>query len=296
MVLRIGSDALGTARAIVDRALRPALVESGLPLDTVRLVDSPTRASGQALFNDSRLAMAVARGSGPAVRQLGAVATQAGTPASLHGTGGAWLVVAGEVDEAVLHGAVRNSLDRKVCNTLNVVAVLRERASDLVPIVLDAVMQAAGDLGTTPRLHVAAGAVEAIPPDHAVRPHLLGPMPEADLAIEWEWDSEPELSLVVVDDLDHAVELFNRHSPHFVASLISARSDDHDLFYAAVEAPFVGDGFTRWVDGQYALHRPELGLSNWEFGRLLGRGAILSGEAIRTLRYRARITDPAVRR
>jgi len=32
------------------------------------------------------------------------------------------------------------------------------------------------------------------------------------------------------------------------------------------------DGFTRWVDGQYALDTPELGLSNWEGGRMLGRG------------------------
>jgi glutamate-5-semialdehyde dehydrogenase len=52
-------------------------------------------------------------------------------------------------------------------------------------------------------------------------------------------------------------------------------------------APFVGDGFTRWVDGQFALNRPELGLSNWEFGRLFGRGGVLSGESAFTVRLRA---------
>ncbi|MCU1364369.1 MAG: Glutamate-5-semialdehyde dehydrogenase, partial [Ilumatobacteraceae bacterium] len=89
-VLRIGSDALGTARSIVAHALRPALQMSGLPLAAVALVDSPERAAGWALFDDGRLALAVARGSGEAVAQLGAVARQAGTPVSLHGTGGAW--------------------------------------------------------------------------------------------------------------------------------------------------------------------------------------------------------------
>ena len=44
-----------------------------------------------------------------------------------------------------------------------------------------------------------------------------------------------------------------------------------------MNAPFVGDHQTRWVDGQYALNKPELGLSNWQFGRLFGRGGVLSG-------------------
>ncbi len=61
---------------------------------------SRSRAAGWALFADDRLALAVARGSGQAVAQLGAVARQAGTPVSAHGTGGAWLVagVAADAD------------------------------------------------------------------------------------------------------------------------------------------------------------------------------------------------------
>src|SRR5690606_2645916 len=92
VVFRIGSDALDTARAIVEEALDPALAESGLPPGAASLVDTPSRAAGWAMFSDSRLALAGARGSGPAVSQLGAVARQAGTAVSLHGTGGAWIV------------------------------------------------------------------------------------------------------------------------------------------------------------------------------------------------------------
>ena len=80
--------------AIVEHALVPSLHAAGLPRGVVRLIDSPTHAAGHALFNDPRLALAVARGSGPVVAELGAVAAQAGTPVSLHGTGGAWMVVA----------------------------------------------------------------------------------------------------------------------------------------------------------------------------------------------------------
>ena len=80
------------------------------------------------------------------------------------------------------------------------------------------------------------------------------------------------------------------------ASLISEDPDAHDYFYNTINAPFVGDGFTRWVDGQYALDKPELGLSNWEHGRLFARGGVLSGDGVFTVRTRARQTDPALRR
>ena len=77
---------------------------------------------------------------------------------------------------------------------------------------------------------------------------------------------------------------------------ISDDPAEHERFYAAVDAPFVGDGFTRWVDGQYALDTPELGLSNWQGGRLFARGGVLSGESVFTVRHRAIITDPDLHR
>ena len=53
---------------------------------------------------------------------------------------------------------------------------------------------------------------------------------------------------------------------------------------------------TRWVDGQYALNKPELGLSNWQLGRSLGRGGILSGDSVYTIRYRMTQIDTTVKR
>ena len=117
-----------------------------------------------------------------------------------------------------------------------------------------------------------------------------------DLGREWEWERSPEVSLVVTADVDAAVDLCNQHSPRFVASLVSDDRAEHDRFYQRIDAPFVGDGFTRWVDGQYALDTPELGLSNWQGGRLLGRGGVLSGRSVHTVRYRATVTDPGLHR
>ena len=307
VVLRIGSDALGTARAIVQHTLSPALVEAGLPPGAVSLVDTPSRAAGWAMFSDSRLGLAVARGSGAAVSQLGSVARQAGVPVSLHGTGGAWIVASRSAVGEDLAAAVYHSLDRKVCNTLNTVCVVEERAEELIPVILDALDRAGGRLGTTSKLHFTDAAshlipstwLESVPIDRAGGP-VLEPRAEhlgnEDLGMEWEWEASPEVTLTVVTDVDAAVALFNEQSPRFAASLISEDAPEQRQFFEMIDAPFVGNGFTRWVDGQYALDRPELGLSNWQSGRLFGRGGILSGDSVHTVRTRVVQTDPNIGR
>jgi len=250
----------------------------------------------------------VARGSGAAVAELGAVASQSGTPVSLHGTGGAWLVASGSASLDTLAQSIRSSLDRKVCNTLNVVVLLNKHAHEHVPVVLTALDQAASERAAHARLHVVAGCESFVPADLFERSvaitratgtsqePLASVMQESDLGREWEWEVSPEVSIVVVDSVERAVELCNRYSPRFVASIVTDDVAELDWFYGAVEAPFVGNGFTRWVDGQYALDAPELGLSNWQFGRMLARGAILSGDSVHTVRYRATVSDHTVHR
>ena len=308
VVFRIGSDALGTARAITEHALDPALDEAGLPEGAASLIDSAEHAAGWAMFSDKRLALAVARGSGAAVAQLGAVARQSGIPVSLHGTGGAWMVVDATADAARFAAVVETSLDRKVCNTLNVCCIVEKRAAELVPLFLEALTKAADARGQHPKLHVVEGSevwlsqgwlhrtVTVQRPEGPSQEPATESLPVADLGREWEWEDSPEVTLAVVEDVAQAVALFNQYSPQFTVSLVSGDPAAHERFYQAVNAPFVGDGFTRWVDGQYALGRPELGLSNWEHGRLFARGGVLSGDGVFTIRARVRQADPKVRR
>lgn len=312
VVFRIGSDALGTARAIMAGALEPALAEAGLPAGAVSLIDSAAHSSGWALVGDPRLALAVARGSGPAVATLGALARQAGVPASLHGTGGAWLFASAAADPAKLAAAVECSLDRKVCNTLNVCCVVRSRVDELLPIILSGLEKAAQKGGAAPgqayKLHVAEGDEIHLPAELLTRKVTVRradgdheelqveKLPEAELGHEWEWEATPEMSLKLVQDADHAADLFNRYSPQFVASCVSEDAQECEHFFNRVNAPFTCNGFTRWVDGQYALNRPELGLSNWENGRLFGRGGVLSGDSVFTVQTRATQTDPMLKR
>jgi glutamate-5-semialdehyde dehydrogenase len=289
VVFRIGSDALRTARAIMEHAVVPALHAARLPIGSVQLIASAAHAAGWALFADHRLGLAVARGSGGAVAQLGAVARQHGVPVSLHGTGGAWMIVAPDADPAVVRLAVSNSLDRKVCNTMNVCCIVRTGASRAVPLVMEACREAARLRGTDPVFHLTRSAQE-----HSPSTELS--MEVDALGTEWEWENAPEVSLVVVESIDEAVELFNTFSPRFAASLIGGTAVESQRFYESVDAPFVGDGFTRWVDGQFAFLQPELGLSNWQSGRLFARGGVLSGDSVFTVRTRAAIRDHSLHR
>ena len=298
VVFRIGSDALATAQSIMRLAVLPALAASGLPKGAISLVDSPAHAAGWAVFLDQRLSLAVARGSGQTVELLGSLARGAGTPVSLHGTGGAWIVVSETAKADHLKQAVVRSLDRKVCNTLNTCCLVGANARDYVRFVLEGLREAGAARGQPFKLHVAAGDEELVPKALFEKDVLIaraqGVLVEKqaevisrkELGIEWEWEETPEVTLVRAESLDEAVALFNSQSPRLVGALISEDPDEHGKFFETLNAPFVGDGHTRWVDGQFALNKPELGLSNWAHGRLFARGAVLTGDSVYTVRTR----------
>lgn len=305
VVFRIGGDALRTARAIMRLVIDPALAASGLPPGALSLVDSTAHAAGWALFLDDRLALAVARGSGKAVETLGSLARSAGTPVSLHGTGGAWMVVSENADAGELRAAVIKSLDRKVCNTLNTCCVVKPASDAMqrVKAILQGLQEAGKARGQTFKLHVASGSEHIVSESFFSRQveisRASGAALEAQaevidaqqLGTEWEWEETPEVSLVGVNSIDEAVRLFNNLSPRLVGTLVSGDAAEQESFFARLDAPFVGDGHTRWVDGQFALNKPELGLSNWQNGRLFGRGGVLTGDSVYTIRTRYRSTS-----
>ena len=304
VVFRIGGDALRTARAIMRLVIDPALATAALPAGALALVDSTAHAAGWALFLDERLALAVARGSGKAVETLGSLARSAGTPVSLHGTGGAWMVVSERADIEELRAAVIRSLDRKVCNSLNTCCVVNPAGDSFqrVSAVLEGLKQAGRARNQAFKLHIASGNEGIVSKelfDQRVEvARAPGPVLESQaevidlqqLGTEWEWEETPEVSLVGVKTIDEAVRMFNDLSPRLVGTLVSGDAAEQERFFAKLDAPFVGDGHTRWVDGQFALNKPELGLSNWQNGRLFGRGGVLTGDSVYTIRTRYRGT------
>jgi glutamate-5-semialdehyde dehydrogenase len=162
--------------------------------------------------------------------------------------------------------------------------------------VIDGVSVASFQRNTHAVLHVDDDVVAALANCTLPQNFVVTAIEHSSLGTEWEWENSPELSIVIAESVDAAVEMFNAHSPSFVLSVISDDSAEVDVAWSKSNAPFFGDGMTRWVDGQYALRKPELGLSNWQNGRTFARGGILSGDSIYTVRYRMKQTQSGVRR
>ena len=305
VIFRIGSDALETAKTIMNLVVKPALRQANLPQDCVLLVESTEHAAGWALFADQRLALAVARGSGQAVAELGSIARQAGVSVSLHGTGGAWMIIGEEANTERVSSVVTHSLDRKVCNTLNVVCIPESRSKEMIPIVYAAAEKAASQRSCRARIHTVHVPQDLLPVSQEISvirqdgehvEHQITSSEVEHLGHEFEWENNPEFFLVVVKNLSEAIDLFNTYSPQFIVSAISESEEELRAVWSRCNAPFVGNGFTRWVDGQFALLRPELGLSNWEGGRLFSRGGVLSGDSAYTVRLRVVQSDINVHR
>src|SRR3954451_21008234 len=94
VVLRTGGAALGTVTALVDRVLRPALEQEGLPGGAVGLVRSPERAGAEALVSlPDLIPLVILRGSGPSTAALARRAALNGVRTLAHAEGGGVLYV-----------------------------------------------------------------------------------------------------------------------------------------------------------------------------------------------------------
>ena len=182
---------------------------------------------------------------------------------------------------------VYHSLDRKVCNTLNTCCITKEADFGFSSRISGCTIRSCRSEGANAKLHITESADPFIPnawrgtvsierAEGEVAETQTEEIKIEDIGVEWEWENSPEVTLVVVASVAKAITLCNSYSPQFVASMVTEDDAEFEAFFDGINAPFVGNGFTRWVDGQYALNRPELGLSNWQYGRLFGRGGVLS--------------------
>jgi glutamate-5-semialdehyde dehydrogenase len=137
-VLRTGSAAIGSAAALVDEVLAPALSGAGLDPAAIQLVRVPGRDTARALVAQPDLVpLVILRGSGDSTRELTAEAARHGVRTLAHADGGGVLYLDRAADEGKALELMRTSLDRLgVCNRLNLLLVARDRWDALLPGVL----------------------------------------------------------------------------------------------------------------------------------------------------------------
>jgi glutamate-5-semialdehyde dehydrogenase len=239
-VLRTGSAAIGSAAALVDEVLAPALSGAGLDPAAVQLVRVPGRDTARALVAHPDLVpLVILRGSGDSTRELTAEAARHGVRTLAHADGGGVLYLDRAADEGKALELVRNSLDRLgVCNRLNLLLIARDRWDALLPGVLGVL----NDLG-----------IEADLPPHD---HPLG--------LEWALQDGREATVTVapVDGPAEAAALAGAETSGLAACIATEDPAAAATFLDA----YAGTGAfwnvtTRLLDGFKLLGLPETGIN-----------------------------------
>ncbi|WP_226362925.1 aldehyde dehydrogenase family protein [Pseudonocardia sp. ICBG1142] len=239
-VLRTGSAALGSATALVEQVLRPALADAGLPEAAVQLVPLPGHAGAEALVGLPDLVpLVVVRGSGDVTRKLSVLGATAGTRVLAHADGGGVLYLDASATEADVTRLVTDSTDRLgVCNRLNLLLIDRPVYDTLLPIAKAAL--------------VARGVALSLPPHD----HPLGH--------EWALDpgAEAHVTVAVVDGPDDAADTAARETSGLAATICAA---DEQVARRFIDR-YTGTGVfwnapSRLLDGYKLLGLPETGIN-----------------------------------
>ena len=239
-VLRTGSAAIGSAAALVDEVLAPALAGAGLDPAAIQLVRTPGRDTARSLVAQPDLVpLVILRGSGDSTRELTAAAAAHGVRTLAHADGGGVLYLDRAADQSRARELVRSSLDRLgVCNRLNLLLVARDRWDALLPGVLAEL----AELG-----------VRADLPPHD---HPLG--------LEWALQDGREATVTVapVDGPAEAAALADAETSGLAAGIVT---EDPAAAAAFLDA-YAGTGAfwnvsTRVLDGFKLLGVPETGIN-----------------------------------
>jgi glutamate-5-semialdehyde dehydrogenase len=239
-VLRTGSAAIGSAAALLDEVIAPALSAAGLDPAAVQLVRVPGRDTARALVAQPGLIpLVILRGSGDSTRSLTAEAARHGVRTLAHADGGGVLYLDRAAARDTALRLVEESLDRLgVCNRLNLLLVARDRWDELVPDVRK-VLEGLGVATSEP------------PHDHP-------------LGLEWALQDgrEATVTLAPVDGPAAAARLADASTSGLAAGIVT---ED-----AAAAAEFLGtyngtgafwNVTTRLLDGFKLLGVPETGIN-----------------------------------
>jgi len=239
-VLRTGSAAIGSALALHQHVIAPALREAGLDPDAIQIVGEPGHEYASALVRQpGRVRLVILRGSGETTAALGAEAARHGVRTLAHAQGGGVLYVDTAADPETVRRLVREGTDRLgVCNRVNLVLLADAAADRFEPLVRN-------------ELAARGIAVSAAPLDHPI-------------GHEWALDSGREATVTVLRVADElaAARIADTETSGLAATVVTEdaavarRFLDH---YGGTGAFW--NATTRLLDGFKLLAVPETGIN-----------------------------------
>ena len=244
VVLRGGSAAENTNRVLVD-VIQSALVEAGLPAESVQTIDEFGRDGARQLMRARGFVdVLIPRGSADLINS---VVAESSVPVIETGAGVVHIYLDESADEAMAADIVVNSKVQRpsVCNALETLLVNATSAPRLLPPVLS-------------RLRAAGVTIHA---DDRVRALFPDSVPAGDDDWATEYMSL-DLAVRVVDDLDDALEHIRQYSTHHTESIITNDLGRAERFLAEVDSAVVMvNASTRFTDGGEFGFGAEVGIS-----------------------------------
>ena len=254
VLLRGGSEALESNTAIA-QVLAKAVEKSGLPGDSVQVVDTADRAAVMAMLTlDRFIDLIIPRGGEEFVRL---VTERSTVPVLKHDKGLCHVYVDASAD-----------LDMAVAITVNAKAQRVSVCNTMETLLVDAAVAARFLPKAAARLREAGVEVRG---DERTRAFV----PDATPATEADWDTEYLdyiVSVRVVDGLDDAIDHIRRHGSGLAEAIVTSDLRHARRFTREVDAAAVlVNASTRFVDGSQFGMGAEMGIST---SRLHARGPV----------------------
>ncbi len=239
-VLRTGSAALGSALALGEYVIAPALADAGLDPGAVQLVPDPRRDCAVALVQHPELIpLVIVRGSGDTTRALAAEGARHGVRVLAHADGGGVLYVDAAADPVLAVELLVTGLDRLgVCNRVNLLLVADGAPAELHEALLETARQ--------------RGIALSLPPHD----HPLGH--------EWALDTGREATLTVsrVAGPAQAAQVANHETSGLAATIVTRdEAAAHEFMDSYDGTGVFWNASTRLLDGFKLRRVPETGIN-----------------------------------
>ncbi len=248
-LLRGSSSARLTNSYLVD-LMRKVIAEQGLNQDLIQLVPSEDRDSALELLKArGAVDLVIPRGSAALIRT---VVDEALVPTIETGAGVCHIYFDAKADSEKAIPILLNAKTQRpsVCNAVETLLIHRSRKADLLPLAL---------------LQLQANKVRMNCDEECLAiAKTLGI--DANLATNLNFQTEYgslEINIVLVDDLDSAVEHIDHFGTKHTEAIITEDSDEAKRFVSMIDAAAVMiNASTRFTDGEEMGFGAEIGISN----------------------------------
>ena len=263
-ILRGGSESFHSSRAILD-CLQAGLDDAGLPATAVQLVPTVDRAAvGMMLTMNEQIDVIVPRGGRSLIER---VQTESRIPVLAHLEGLCHVYLDAAADPDMAKAIAVNAKMRRtgVCGAAETLLVDRSVASNLLPPVIDALIEAGCSLRGDAEVQALDSRVE--------------PASDADWVTEY---LDAILAVRVVDGVAGAIAHIDRYGSHHTDSIVTSDPAAAERFLNEVDSAIVmQNASTQFADGGEFGMGAEIGIST---GRLHARGPV-GAEQLTSFKY-----------